>query len=140
MTPPAVGAPSAMALHAALAARLNMQGARPAADPDEETLRFDVQLNVLEKLLASESGAWVRNVSSRTGARIQVKRDPAGKYHLEISGKPEQAVEAESLTEDAVRMLSAAAIADAADALASGGAASGPGALPTSAPGGLAPG
>merc|ERR1740121_2584746 len=122
-------------------ARLNLM-AQSAMPPglDEETLRFDVQLHVLEKLLASENGAWVRSVSNRTGARIQVKRDaPAagGKYYLEISGQPEQAVEAESLAEDAVRMIGTAAIADAADAVAAGGAvASGPcAAMASSVPG-----
>merc|ERR1719382_1308076 len=83
--PPPLGAPPGHA------GRLNLVppgGAAP--DLDEETIRFDVPLNVLEKLLGSDHGAWVRNVSARTGARIQVKRDPAGKCFLELSGQPEQ--------------------------------------------------
>jgi len=125
-----VGASSSASLHLAVTKRLTQLGLNnptPAA-ADEETLRFDVQLLVLEKLLASEGGGWVRNVCQRTGAKIQVKHDPqaaGGKYYLEISGKPEQAVEAETLVEDAVRLLSMAAIADTADAFAAGGAAAG---------------
>jgi len=125
--PPPLGAPPSQA------GRLNLvpPGGGPAMD--EETIRFDVPLNILERLLGSDHGAWVRNVSARTGARIQVKRDPAGKCFLELSGQPEQVVEAESLCEDAVRHMSVAAIADSAAAVASGGPNSAGGSLPPGA-------
>lgn len=95
---------------------LGMTGGAPAA-MDEETIRFDCQLSVLEKLLASEGGNFARNLTSQTGARLQVKRDPSGACFLELIGQPEQVVEAESVCDDAARLLSAAAIADAADAM-----------------------
>jgi len=109
------------------------QGAVGAAGADEETIRFDCQLSVLEKLLSCEGGNWSHGVTAKTGARIQVKRDASGTCFLELIGQPEQVVEAESLCDDAVRVLSITVMSEAAEALASG---SGPSAFqPGNAPG-----
>lgn len=45
--------------------------ARPHRSRWQETIRFDVSVSVLERLLAHEGGSWIRNVCARTRARIQ---------------------------------------------------------------------
>jgi len=78
--------------------------ARPAGVAfDEETINFEIPAVVAGKLLGD--GAWIRALEQRTGARAVVRHHSGGGCHLELSGQPEQVVEAEQLAEDAVRCL-----------------------------------
>jgi len=70
---------------------------------DEETIRFELPKAVAEKVGGNIT--WVRMVEQRTGARITVQRDGDVMF-LEMSGQPEQIVEAEQCAEEAVRCMS----------------------------------
>lgn len=77
------------------------------ATTDEETINFDVPTAVAAHLLGD--GAWLRAMEMRTGAKAFLRQQADGSYMLELSGLPEQVVEAEQLAEEAVRSISAAA-------------------------------
>lgn len=53
-----------------------------------------------------DGGAWVRAVEQQTGARIAIRHDGDGKCYLEMSGHPEQVVEAELVADTAMKTLS----------------------------------
>jgi len=86
---------------------------------DEETIKFDIPLAIADRVLSG--GTWPRVVEQKTGARIVVLRD-ASSCRLEMSGQPEQVIEAEQMAEDAVKcintLVAAGSIASAATAAA----------------------
>jgi len=74
---------------------------------DEETIRLEVPANVKDQAFM-DGGVWVRNVEQKSGARIVIRNfgDGSGCF-LEMSGQPEQVVEAEQLAESTLRSFSA---------------------------------
>jgi len=81
------------------------------------TIKVDVPAHIAQRLLG-DGGTWMRALEKKTGARIVVRQDH-GRCQMEMSGQPEQVIEAEQLAEEAVRNLNASA---SAAALAAGGA------------------
>jgi len=90
------------------------------------TVRFDCDRETLDKLLHGEGGQWTYSVSRRSGARVQVKKDSAGTFYLELSGTRAQTAAAETICEDASRYGVVSAIAAAAEAVAVGRTATSP--------------
>jgi len=93
----------AAAMAQALRAGLYPGGAGSAAlSQDEESIKFEIPFALADKVLGN--GAWVQAVRMKTGARIIVNRHP-DKCFLEMSGQPEQVIEAEQLADDAVKNM-----------------------------------